>query len=112
MAQRVVTQYTDDFDGKEIKPDKGGEIRFSIDSNHYVIDLSDANKKKLLDALSPFIEKARKDRKDRSAGRVRRTSPSGISAAELRDWARQNGFEVPERGRIPSHVREAYDSRS
>lgn len=91
---------------------RGGEVRFSIDSNHYVIDLSDANGKKLVDALFPFVEKARRDRKDKTAGRARRSSPSGISAAELRDWARESGFEVPERGRIPSHVREAYDSRS
>jgi hypothetical protein len=110
MAQKVVTHYTDDLDGKDIKPGKGGEVRFSIDSASYVIDLSDANRRKLEDALAPFIAAARRDRG--RSGRVRKPAQSGISAAELRDWARQNGFEVPERGRIPAEIREAYDARS
>lgn len=28
--------------------------------------------------------------------------------AELRSWAREQGYEVPSRGRIPDHVTEAY----
>ena len=34
----------------------------------------------------------------------------GTSAAEIRDWARSNGYDVPERGRIPGRVREAFDA--
>ena len=34
------------------------------------------------------------------------------SAKEIRDWARSNGFKVPDRGRIPADVREAFDSKS
>ncbi len=108
MSQKTVTLYTDDLDGKEIRPGKGGEVRFSVDSAHYVIDLSDSNNKKLLGALAPFIDKARKDR---PRGRVKKSTTAGISPAELREWARQNGFDVPERGRIPTQVREAYDAR-
>ena len=33
----------------------------------------------------------------------------GASAKEIRDWARANGFEVPDRGRVSADVRAAYD---
>ena len=33
----------------------------------------------------------------------------GPSAREVRDWARSNGFKVPDRGRIPADVREAFE---
>jgi len=108
MSQKTVTLYTDDLDDREIKPGKGGEVRFSVDSAQYVIDLSDSNKKKLLAALAPFVDKARKDR---ARGRTKKSTTAGISPAEVREWARQNGFEVPDRGRIPDHVRDAYDAR-
>jgi hypothetical protein len=31
-------------------------------------------------------------------------------AAAVRVWAQSNGFEVPDRGRIPGTVREAYEA--
>ena len=32
------------------------------------------------------------------------------SAREIRDWARSNGYKVPDRGRIPADVREAFEA--
>lgn len=34
---------------------------------------------------------------------------SGSSPAQIRDWARRNGFDVPDRGRIPASVRQAWE---
>jgi hypothetical protein len=34
----------------------------------------------------------------------------GTSAREIREWARSNGHKVPDRGRIPSDVREAFEA--
>lgn len=34
----------------------------------------------------------------------------GISAAELREWARHNGIECPPVGRVPNSVREAFEA--
>jgi hypothetical protein len=45
------------------------------------------------------------------AGRARsttRTSRSRPDSGAVREWARQNGFDVSERGRIPSRVIAAY----
>jgi len=45
--------------------------------------------------------------------RTPRPSRSAAATAELaalRDWARANGYEVNDRGRIPAHVRQAYEA--
>jgi ERCC4 domain-containing protein/Lsr2 protein len=34
---------------------------------------------------------------------------TGPSAAEIRDWARRNRFDVPDRGRIPTSIRQAWE---
>ena len=33
----------------------------------------------------------------------------GPSPAEIRDWARRNGIDVPDRGRIPVSIRQAWE---
>ena len=35
---------------------------------------------------------------------------NGPSAAEVREWARANGWDVPDRGRVAADVRSAYDA--
>jgi hypothetical protein len=34
---------------------------------------------------------------------------AGPSAADIREWARRNGLEVPDRGRIPASIRQAWE---
>jgi ERCC4-type nuclease len=34
---------------------------------------------------------------------------SGPSPAQIRDWARHNGMDVPDRGRIPTSIRQAWE---
>ena len=34
---------------------------------------------------------------------------AGPSPAEIRDWARRNGIDVPDRGRIPAAIRQAWE---
>ncbi|MGC5171284.1 histone-like nucleoid-structuring protein Lsr2 [Micromonospora sp. DT81.3] len=105
MAKKTITTYIDDIDGS----DADGTVTFSFDSKLYEIDLSSKNRKKLVDALEPFIKAAR------SAGGSRRSTSSsarGASRTDLasvRAWARDNGHEVSERGRVPASVIEAYD---
>ncbi|WP_421106512.1 Lsr2 family DNA-binding protein [Streptomyces sp. NEAU-S77] len=38
---------------------------------------------------------------------VRRTPP--INTQSIREWGRAHGYDVPDRGRVPAEVREAYD---
>jgi hypothetical protein len=107
MAQKVHIVLEDDLDGSEATE----TVSFALDGTSYEIDLNDENAAALRDALAPFVGHGRKVS---GARRGRRTSSAsaatGHSAKEIRDWARSNGHKVPERGRIPSGVREAFEA--
>ena len=104
MAQKVNIVLVDDIDGS----DASQTVSFGLDGATYEIDLNDKNAAKLRDALAGFVGHARKVTTSR--GRKTRTTTSGPSARELRDWARSNGFKVSDRGRVPAEVREAFDA--
>ena len=38
-----------------------------------------------------------------------REHQTGASPAEIRDWARRNGMDIPDRGRIPVSIRQAWE---
>ncbi len=104
MAQRVNVILVDDLDGKEADE----TVTFALDGVEYEIDLSEANATKLRKALEPYVEAGR--RAAGKAGRRRKAARSGggTSAADIRQWARENGWDVPDRGRVSAEVREAY----
>ncbi len=106
MARKVQTILLDDMDGGEARR----TATFAIDGKAYEIDLNDANLDKLSDALAPFIEKAR--RSSTTGGRrpaTRGASSSNGDASAVRTWAREQGYEVSDRGRVPKEIRDAYD---
>jgi len=110
MAQKVNIVLVDDIDGSEATE----TVSFGLDGTSYEIDLNDANAAALRDALAAYVGHARKVG---SARRGRRTSAAaaaaaagGPSAREIRDWARSNGYDVPDRGRVSAEVREAFDA--
>ncbi len=107
MAQRVNVVLVDDIDGL----DATETVSFALDGVDYEIDLSDKHAAKLRDALSLYIGHGRRTGGRRKSGRrASAPAPSGdaASAADIRAWARENGFDVPERGRVSADVREAY----
>jgi hypothetical protein len=109
MAKRTQTILIDDISGETIEEGKGGTLAFSFDGVAYEIDLTDKNADGLRAALSPYTMAA--SRVGRKTGtRAKRTSLDA-TAREIRDWARSNGFTVPDRGRIPSDVREAFEAK-
>lgn len=105
MAQKVNIVLVDDIDGT----DATETVTFGLDGTTYEIDLNDTNAAALREAVSGYVGHARKVTGTR--GRKKSSAPaSGPSARELRDWARSNGFEVSERGRVPAEVRDAFDA--
>ncbi len=112
MAQRVNIILVDDIDGS----DATQTVAFGLDGASYEIDLNDGNASALREALAPYLGHARKvTRGGAGAKRSGRSTASsstdgGASAKEIREWARANGHDVPERGRIPADVREAYEA--
>ncbi|MBO1269953.1 histone-like nucleoid-structuring protein Lsr2 [Arthrobacter cavernae] len=103
MAQKVKIILVDDLD--EGSADE--TVRFGLDGVSYEIDLSSANVSKLRDALEPFVAKARKTSTGR-ATRGRATVARSQDSAQIRQWARDNGFTVNSRGRIQAEIQEAY----
>jgi hypothetical protein len=107
MAQKVHIVLEDDIDGSEATQ----TISFALDGTSYEIDLNDKNAAALRDALATYVGHGRKvTGSRRGARRSTSSSGNGASAKEIRDWARDNGHDVPERGRIPASVREAFDA--
>jgi hypothetical protein len=106
MAQKVNIILVDDLDGSEADE----TVSFALDGTSYEIDLNDKNAAKLRDALSGYIGHARKVSTTRKRRSSASSSSSGPSARELRDWARSNGYEVSDRGRVPAEVREAFEA--
>lgn len=108
MAQKVQIILEDDLDGGEADE----TVSFALDGTSYEIDLNEANATKMREALAPYVGHARKVTGSRGArrGAAKSSGGSGPSPKEVREWARENGHEVPDRGRIPAEVREAYDA--
>jgi len=107
MAQKIHIVLEDDLDGGEATE----TVSFGLDGTGYEIDLSDKNATALRDVLSTYVGHGRKVGASPRRGRKSMTSTDlGPSAREVRDWARSNGKSVPDRGRIPSDVREAFDA--
>ncbi|MDT0467109.1 MULTISPECIES: histone-like nucleoid-structuring protein Lsr2 [Streptomyces] len=108
MVQKMVTVYTDDLTGTE--SDEVSTHRFSLNGIEYEIDLNPENYDKLDAALRPFIERGRKVGRTKVTGRVRGGAAAGPSAEEVRAWARENGYEVNDRGRVPRELREVFEA--
>ena len=109
MAQKVHIILVDDLDGS----DATESVSFGLDGTSYEIDLNEKNAAKLREALSGYVGHARKV--STAKGRGRRSSsrparPVAASAKEIRDWARSNGMEVPDRGRVSAEVRAAFEA--
>jgi len=106
VAQKVNIVLIDDIDGS----DAVETVSFGLDGTSYEIDLNKKNAAALRDALAQYVGNARKvSGTRRGSGRRSSSAAIGPSAREIRDWARSNGFKVPDRGRIPAEVREAFD---
>ncbi|MBA3781847.1 Lsr2 family protein [Nocardioides sp. InS609-2] len=106
MSQKVSIILVDDIDGG----DASETVQFGLDGASYEIDLSESNASALRDALSGYVGHARKVGSGRRTRRAGAASTSGVNAKEVRAWARANKRSVPDRGRIPADVREAYDA--
>ena len=108
MAQKVNIVLVDDLDGTEATE----TVSFGLDGTTYEIDLNDANAASLREALSGYVGHARKVA---GGGRRARRSSGGSSTSssntkDVREWAKAQGMEVSERGRISADVQQAYDA--
>ncbi len=104
MAQRVHVVLEDDLDGSSADE----TVMFGLDGANYEVDLSAKNAAKLRESLAQYVAVGRRAQtRGRRAGRGR---AAGTNASEVREWARANGFEVSDRGRVPAEVKTAYEA--
>jgi hypothetical protein len=101
MAQKVNVILIDDIDGS----DAVETVSFGLDGTQYEIDLNSGHAQELREQLDLYVRKARKVAGPASrAGRGRRTGANDARNKEIRDWAREKGLDVNERGRIPAGI--------
>jgi hypothetical protein len=103
MAQKIETLFIDDLDGSEAE----GTIRFGVDGTEYEIDLNVTHADELRKALDRYVRVGRKvggpvRRPGRSRGR--RGKGDGPQPSEVREWAKSQGIEVRDRGRVPAEL--------
>jgi hypothetical protein len=104
MAQKIQTLLIDDLDGGEAE----STVRFGLDGGDYEIDLSAKHAEALRKALEPYVSAARRA----PGSAVRRPGRNGRRAARadgadpmaVREWAKSQGIEVKDRGRVPAEL--------
>ena len=110
MARKVtqIIELTDDIDGG--KADQ--TVSFAINGSNYEIDLSKKNASAFNKAIKPYLDSARKVRgtRGRTASAASGRGKSRTDLGDIRAWAKSQGYEVSDRGRIPASVTDAYDS--
>ena len=108
VAQKVSVTFACDYDSKEIPDGEHLTRAFSLDGRDYEIDLCEKHSQKFDETVKRFADKAR-----RATSRVsrpkRRTTAHRQRSAEIRAWAKRNGIEVSDRGRIPAQVISSYE---
>lgn len=101
MAKRTNTVFIDDLDGSEAE----ATVRFGLDGTYYEIDLNAVHAQELRDTLARYTVAGRRANPARNA---RRTTVARINISEVRNWARENGIEVGDRGRVAADVTAKY----
>ena len=123
MARQTIELLIDDLDGSRLGEGEGDTVTFALQGSEYTIDLSQQHIDEFNHALAKYIGAAKKISGRRTststtASRSNSSSPKSDSAksdkvdlAAVRAWARENGNEVSDRGRVSQKVLDAYNSQ-
>jgi hypothetical protein len=111
VAQKIQTLFIDDIDGGAAE----GTVRFALDGTDYEIDLNARHSEELRSALGRYVSHARKvgggaRRAGRTAGRASRGVSSALNTTEIRNWAREQGYDIKDRGRVPADLVAKYQA--
>lgn len=106
MATVTTTTTISDLSGVE----GASSVQFGFEGTNYEIDLTPSEKDAFADALAQCLAvartvsgKSRKPKKDKTWG-------AGPDPATVRAWARENGYTIPDRGRIAGTILAAYQA--
>ncbi len=98
-AQKIQTLFIDGIDASPAD----GTVPFALDGTSYEIDLSTGHAQALRAALS-YVDAARQKPGTRRPARPRPEpgEGGGPDSAQVRAWARSQGIDIKDRGRIPA----------
>lgn len=99
MARKVEVTHVDDIDGSP----EAKTVSFGFNNRWYEIDLSKENAESFKELLKPYLRKARATAPPK---------PQRNETKLIREWAKKNGYELADRGRIHRHIVEAYRNAS
>ena len=102
MAQKIQTLFIDDLDGSIAE----GTVRFGLDGAEYEIDLNQEHAREMRDVLARYVSAGRRASGSarRPARTGRRAPTAGLNTTEVREWAKAQGIEVKDRGRVPAEL--------
>ncbi|WP_427007210.1 histone-like nucleoid-structuring protein Lsr2 [Pseudarthrobacter sp. H2] len=111
MAKKTFTRIVDDLTNEMLEEGQGETIEFAFEGSSYSIDLSSKNADDFREAISKYTDVATKN-----VARLPRAASSSISAPKsnkeelqkIREWAKANGHNISERGRVAQSVQDAY----
>jgi hypothetical protein len=104
-----VIELVDDLTGQS--GDDVASVIFALDGVDYEIDLAEDNAADLRDRLAEFIASAKRTggrRRTSSATSTVKRSPQQL--AEVREWARGQGYDVAGVGRVAQWILDAFDA--
>jgi hypothetical protein len=110
MATVTRTYMVDDLDGSTEDVEN---VQFSLDGSNFEIDLSAENATRLREKMDRFIEAGHRIKGQKRGVRKQVLATGQVSKEHtqaIRHWAKENGYPVSERGRIPTIVRKAFEA--
>ena len=121
MAQKVQVLITCDLDEEETEAAE--TVTFGHDGATYELEMCQQHLDDFNNWISEYIASARRvggatrarRAATRAGGNSRTRGPARSAGAKsgltaIREWARANGYQVSDRGRISAAVREAFDA--
>jgi hypothetical protein len=94
--------FVDDLDGSAVEV----TVRFGLDGTEYEIDLNARHAQQLRAALAAYLQAGRRAgaRSPRPTRSGRKSPANGLNTTEVREWAKAQGMQVKNRGRVPAEL--------
>jgi hypothetical protein len=114
VAKQIIHKLVDDLDGG----DADETVKFALDGVQYEIDLSQKNADKLRDLFAQYVAAGTKVGRGGVVvgGRAARGRGGATADREqnkaIRAWAKKEGRDISDRGRIPQEIVDEYHAKA
>lgn len=113
VAQKVQVLLTCDLDEEEVEAAE--TVTFGYDGTNHEIELCATHLEEFNEWMQSYVAAGRRAggsrrRRRAGAGANGTRASGGADLGAIREWARSNGFNVSDRGRISTEVRDAFDA--